>query len=992
LRGAAKAGGRGILWAALVSSLLAVPRAQARTEPTIDIVVTPSPTVLGQPLSVAVTVTGSAGAGTGFVELQVNGNSYGGFVALAAGGMATLSIPGEGVPSPSTILPIAAGSCTTPGAPAPNTVGVLYSGDANYLPSTAAVCLAVGPSLAVSTSPAVYGQALTYTATVDSFDTGTVSFFDGTATLTATATINNGQAQFTPSLPIAVGNHAITAVFNGQTSNVVNVAVNKANTATVLTFAQSGPNVMLKATVSVVAPGGGTPTGTVQFFNGSALLGSAPISNGGVSLAASNFAGSITAQYSGDGNFNGSGSPAVSVNALLPAETRLIISSSLNPSMLGQAVTFTASLSVSQGVGTPGGSVQFLDGVTPIGSASISGGSASVTTSTLTVGSHAITAQYSGDSVFPAASVSMGQVVNRVQSTLTLAASATQVTSIQTVTLTAQVGPKPPAGVPAPTGQILFSDGGTLLGSGTLSAGAASITTSTLSVGTHQFSAKYGGDANYAGASASVGVQVTLAPVAITTNSLSNAAVGQPYNAGLVANGGTPPYSWSISGLPPGLTGSSSGAISGTPTINGSYSVAVQVTDSNGGNASVTLGLTVVVLPLTISATLPGGKQGVSYSGDVSVSGGVPPYTLNISGLPQGLAASAAGAITGQPMLTGTSTISVQVSDSKGASASQQFSITVASTLLTITTTSLPGGTAGQPYSQPITAIGGAPPYSWSGTLPAGLSIDPMTGAISGTPSVGGGATVTVTVSDTAGASVSSTFTLNFALPALPVLSFTGVGKTADPQTQPTVGVQLAGPYPVEVQGTLVLSFEAATGADSGEVVFASGGRTVTFLIPANATAGQFPGPNITFQTGTVAGTITITATLQAGGADITPSPQPAQQIQVPAGPPVITNVQASAATGGFTVAITGFTTTREVTQAVFQFNPASGANLQTTSLTVSIGSLFAPWLTGSQVVGSQFLYTQQFTVQGETSAIASITVTIANTQGVSQAMTAALP
>lgn len=64
---------------------------------------------------------------------------------------------------------------------------------------------------------------------------------------------------------------------------------------------------------------------------------------------------------------------------------------------------------------------------------------------------------------------------------------------------------------------------------------------------------------------------------------------------------------------------------------------------------------------------------------------------------------------------------------------------------------------------------------------------------------------------------------------------------------------------------------------------------------------------------------------------------------------------------------------------------------MQTTSLTVSIGSLFAPWLTGSQVVGSQVLYTQRFMVQGETSAIASITVTIANTQGVSQAMTAVL-
>jgi hypothetical protein len=160
--------------------------------------------------------------------------------------------------------------------------------------------------------------------------------------------------------------------------------------------------------------------------------------------------------------------------------------------------------------------------------------------------------------------------------------------------------------------------------------------------------------------------------------------VGQSYTANLVANGGTAPYSWSISGLPPGLSASSNGAISGAPTNNGSYSVTVQVTDSNGGTASATLGLNVVVLPLTISATLPDGKQGALYSGSILVSGGVPPYTLNISGLPQGLGASPAGAISGQPVFAGASTITVQVSDSKGVSASRQFSLTVATTPLTI--------------------------------------------------------------------------------------------------------------------------------------------------------------------------------------------------------------------------------------------------------------------------------------------------------------------
>jgi hypothetical protein len=229
------------LWTAVVLPLLLAPSAQARTEPAINVVVTPSPAAVGQPISIAVTVSGPGGPGTGFVELQVNNTTYGGSVALAAEGTASLSIPGSNVPNPSTILPIAAGSCTTPGAPAPNTVGVLYSGDSNYFPSTAAVCLSVGPALAASPNPAVYGQALTYTATVDSFDTGTVSFFDDTATLTTSSPISNGTAQFAPPLPVAVGNHSITAVYNGQTSNLVNVVINKANTAAGLTLRKAAP-------------------------------------------------------------------------------------------------------------------------------------------------------------------------------------------------------------------------------------------------------------------------------------------------------------------------------------------------------------------------------------------------------------------------------------------------------------------------------------------------------------------------------------------------------------------------------------------------------------------------------------------------------------------------------------------------------------------------------------------------------------------------------
>jgi hypothetical protein len=408
--------------------------------------------------------------------------------------------------------------------------------------------------------------------------------------------------------------------------------------------------------------------------------------------------------------------------------------------------------------------------------------------------------------------------------------------------------------------------------------------------------------------------------------------------------------------------------------------------------ASATLSLTITSASPTISATLPDGKQGTPYSGSASVSGGVPPYTLAISGLPPGLTASVAGAaatVSGQPTTAGSFTVTIQATDSKGASTSKSLTVNIAG--LTIPPITPAGGMAGQPYSQCVTATGGTPPVTYSATLPAGLSIDPTTGCISGTPSVGGPVTITVTATDSTGAKTNMTFTVTFALPTLSVVNYTGLGNSASPGTQPGFGVALGGPYPVDIHGTLTLTFQPASGADTGEVTFANGSRTLPFTIPANSTAAVFTIPTAALQTGTVAGSITITATLTASGVDITPAPPPTKQIQVNAGPPVIVSVTATRTSSGFTVSINGYTSTRELTQANFTFNPATGANLQTASLTVSVGALFAPWLQGSQVIGSQFLYSQPFTVSGNLQAVASITVTLTNTQGSSQPATATL-
>ena len=106
---------------------------------------------------------------------------------------------------------------------------------------------------------------------------------------------------------------------------------------------------------------------------------------------------------------------------------------------------------------------------------------------------------------------------------------------------------------------------------------------------------------------------------------------------------------------------------------------------------------------------------------------------------------------------------------------------------------------------------------------------------------------------------------------------------------------------------------------------------------------------------------------------------------------PKITAVQVVRVTGGFNILVTGYSTPRQVTQAVFTFTPAAGANLQTTQVTVPVDSTFTTWYTGtsSPQFGSSFLYTQPFTVQGNVSDIASVSVTISNATGTSTAVSA---
>jgi hypothetical protein len=284
-------------------------------------------------------------------------------------------------------------------------------------------------TLALVTDP-VFGQTVSFQAAVTanpstSFSlTGSVDFRDG-STVLQTVPLTGGIATFTTSA-LSVGAHTITAVYSGDAnfagsqSNAVAQTVTKATTTTTLT---SGPNpslvtnpVTFTAAVAPVAPGAGTPTGTVNFSDAGVQVGSAPLAGGiaaFTTLALALGPHTVTAVYNGDGNFSSSSSNSV-VEAVKDNSTT-ILSSSVNPSQSGQAVTFTATVSPVVVKTTPTGTVTFTDSETPIGTATLNGGTAAFTTSALSVGTHAITAIYGGDvNFFGSTSNAVNQQVSAV--------------------------------------------------------------------------------------------------------------------------------------------------------------------------------------------------------------------------------------------------------------------------------------------------------------------------------------------------------------------------------------------------------------------------------------------------------------------------------------------------------------------------------------------------------------------------------------------------
>jgi hypothetical protein len=228
-------------------------------------------------------------------------------------------------------------------------------------------------------------------------------------------------------------------------------------------------------------------------------------------------------------------------------------------------------------------------------------------------------------------------------------------------------------------------------------------------------------------------------------------------------------------------------------------------------------------------------------------------------------------------------------------------------------------------------------------------------------------------------------FTVQVAAPSVTVTA----PSTTQPGTQPGVTLSLTNPYPVPLTATFTLSFTSAvpTVTDDPSIQFATGGRTATFTIPANTVSA----PAIQLQAGTVAGTITVPLTLTANGVNVTPTPQPVVTITIPRAVPTLSTTAITRAPGQISVAIHGFSNTRDVTDATFHFTAAPGATISTPDITAPVTSLFTTWFASaaSDPYGSTFTYTQVFTVSDDPANIGSVTVTLTNSVGTSTTQTA---
>ena len=646
---------------------------------TLTLTVVPNPAVVTANVALTLTATAPTGTPSGIVTF-CDGSANLNAVSLSASGMAAYSTATLNVGTHPLL--------------------VKYAGDSSNAAGQSNVVMeivqqaATTTVLASSSSTATVGTQVTFTATVSSTNgpapTGTVQFMDGSTSL-GSGTIGSGGTSVLSIASLSPGTHNIVAIYNGDTddsmssSTALTETIQHILTAATLTASlnpiSAGATLTLTAAVAATggATGGGVLSGVVTFSEGSTTYGSVAVNGSGdatISLRTlSAGSHSILASYGGSTNYAASVSPAL-IEVVQSTATTTTLTSSAATTLADQAASFTVVVSSTTG-GVPSGTVIFNDGAASIGQAQLNAqGVATLATSSLVVGTHAITASYVGNGNYnTSTSAALQHVVVLATTSVTLAGPAAPINAGGTFGMTATLSSN---GV-APTGTISLHNGGATIATVSVAAdGTFSFRNLNLSVGTYQLIAVYGGDANDAAATSSaVTVVVQLTPtVTSLISSMNPATVGQSVSLTATTSGGTPSPTGSIKFMD-GATvlGSATLSASGVATFAssalsfGKHSI----TATYGGDADHAVSTSVALNEQIVQAATVALKSSVNPS----IFGTNVVFTINVAGV---TAPTPTGAVILRDGATSLGTLTL---DGAGMASFQIASLTVGSHTIT---------------------------------------------------------------------------------------------------------------------------------------------------------------------------------------------------------------------------------------------------------------------------------------------------------------------
>jgi hypothetical protein len=556
----------------------------------------------------------------------------------------------------------------------------------------------------------------------------------GTFPITVTVTDSNG----------CTGSANYTLTITCQTITVTNPAVSNgvAGSAFSQTFTQSGA--IGSATFSLAS--GSLPAGLS--LSASGVLSGTPTQTGSFPITVA-----VT-------DANGCGGVGPTYNLVIGCQTISVTNPSVNVGIAGQA--FSQSFTQSGAIG--GATFTLASGTLPSGlSLSASGVLSGVPMQT---GSFPITVTVTDGNGCTGTSATYNLTINCQTITVTAPANLTgtvggaygeqfsQSGGIGAVTFTLTGA--------LPTG-ISFAADGTLSGTPSQSGSFPITVTAT--------------DSNGCTGSVSVTLTIGCQTITVTNPGVSTGTAGTPFSQTFTQSGaiGTATFSLASGTLPAGLTLSSSGVLSGTPTQTGSFPITVKVTDSNGCTGTGPV-YNLVIGCQVITVTNPAvtnGTVGTPFSQAFTQSGAIGSATFTTaSTLPTGLTLSAAGVLSGTPAQSGTFNIIVTVTDANGCTGTgATYTLTIACQTITVNNPAGNTGTVDAAFSKTFTQSGGigAVTFSTASTLPAGLTLS-ASGVLSGTPQVPGSFPIVVTVTDSNGCTgTGATYTLTIACQTITV-------------------------------------------------------------------------------------------------------------------------------------------------------------------------------------------------------------------------------